>query len=366
MYPVSARWDNAIRVSHEVVSRVEVWRAGAFTGQTLQVLSGAVRLDEKSKMRRALQGFTVADVDLMPDDVEDALSPTSTDLKVFSGLRYSEGDTELVPVGVFRIETPSRDSLLGALRIEAGDYSGVLARARFVKPWNVPKGALVVAQITSMVLDVLPWVEVVDLTGSRATHPGGVFERERWDSIENLATSIGADVAFDPDGRCIIQPVPTLDTEADWLVDADSETAVLLDAGLSLSVEGVYNAVTATSSDAGTAPVSATVYQSTGPLAYVAGFKQPRFYSSPVLKTTAQCVSAARSILARSLAYAQKIAPVAAPNPALDVGDTLAVALPGRDPVMRLLSGATIPLTADAMPLDVRTEADAIVLDEGA
>lgn len=364
-YPVSARWDKAIRQSHEVVSLVEVWRGGVNTGLTLGGIEGQVRLDETSKMRRALT-MSAADVDLMPDDITDTLSPTSTDLKVFSGVRYTEGDTELVPLGVFRLETPSRPSLLGELRIVAGDYSGVLARARFVKPWNTPKGALVVDQITSMVLDVLPWVEVVDLTGSKATHPGGAWERERWDSIDDLATSIGADVAFDPDGRCIIRPVPTVAATPDWTVDANSETAVLLDAGISLSVADVYNAVTATSSDPGTTPVSATVYQSTGPLAYVAGFKQPRFYASPVLKTSAQCASAARGILARSLAYAQKLAPVAAPNPALDVGDTLAVTLPGKDPVFRLLAGATIPLGQGPMPLDVRTEADALTDSTGA
>jgi hypothetical protein len=235
-----------------------------------------------------------------------------------------------------------------------------------VKPWNTPKGARVIDQITAMVLDVLPWVEVVDLTGSRVTHPGGAWERERWDAIDDLATSIGADVAFDPDGRCLIRPVPTIAAEPDWTVDADTETAVLLDAGISLSVEGVYNAVTATSSEAGATPVSATVYQSRGPLAYVAGFKQPRFYASPVLKTQAQCVTAARGILARSLAYSQKLAPVAAPNPALEVGDTLAVILPGKEPVYRLLSGATIPLGPGPMPLDVRTEADALVDETGA
>lgn len=362
MYPTSARWDAAIRTSHEVVSRVEVWRGGIFTGSTLAILGGEVGLDESSNVRRTLR-ITSADVDLMPDDLGALLSPVDTDLKVFSGVRYTEGDTELVPMGVFRLETPSRGSLASGLDIDGADYASVLQRARFLAPWNTAKGALVTAQIAAMVTEVLPWVEVVDLTGSRAASPGAVYEVERWDAIEELSKSIGAEAAFDPDGRLVIRPTPTVSTVAAWSVDSMTESSVLLDAGVSLSTANVYNGVVATSSDSEAPPVSATVVQSTGPLRWRSGFMQPRFYSSPLLKTTADCVNAATSILVRSLAYAQTLSPVSAPNPALDVGDTLAITLPGKDPVLRVLTRASISLGLSGMPLEVRMDVDAVDLE---
>lgn len=356
MYPVSGRWDDAIRVSHEVVCAAEVYRGGTSQGISLNVRGGTVRIDELSNVRRTLS-LACADVDLMPQLADDTLNPVDTDLKVWSGIRYAEGDTEMVPVGVFRITRPERSSLTGELAIEGVDYSGVLAQARFVVPWNTDAGASVVTEIAAMVWDVLPWVQVFDLTGSQATHPGGAWERDRWDSILQLADSIGADVAFDPDGAFIIRPLPTIAAQEDWLIDYGTESAVLMDAGVTVSSDGIYNAVTATGTDAGETPVSATVFQTAGPLAWRAGFKRPRFFGSPILKTTDECLAAAATVLARSLVFSQQITPTVAPNPALDVGDTLRILLPDRETEeWRLLSGASITLEPGPMPLVVRSE----------
>lgn len=362
MFPVSERFASAIRTSHEVVTVAEVWRSGAFTGRTLSILDGSVTLDESSKVRRALS-LSSSDVDLMPDDLAATLTPVDTDLRVFSGVRFTEGDTELVPVGVFRIETPSRQSLTSALSIDGADYSSVLAAARFVTPWNTAKGALITAQIAAMVTDVLPWVEVVDLTGSAAKSTGAVWERDRWDAVEDLAASIGAEAAFDAEGRLVIRPTPVVADAPVWEVDSMTETSVLLDAGVALSTSGVYNAVVASSSDADVPPVSATVYATDGPLAYRPGFKRPRFFASPTLKSYKQCVEAASGILVRSLAYSQQLTPQVAPNPAIDVGDTVSVQLPGRAPVLRAITRATIPLGMAAMPLEVR--ASVAIAEEG-
>lgn len=358
MYPVSARWDSAVRSSHEVVSHAEVWRNGVYTGLDLGITGGEVRLDESSKVRRTLS-LTSADVDLMPDDLAATLSPVDTDLKVYSGIRFTEGDVELVPLGVFRLETPKREGLASELAIEGADYSSVLAAARFVAPWNVARDTPIVDAIAAMVRDVLPWVDVIDLTGSDAVSYGQAFERDRWDAIETLAAGIGAEAAFDADGSLVIRPTPVVDESAVvWEVDSETETAVLLDAGLALSASGVYNAVVATSSDTDRPPVTATVYQSTGPLRYRDGFKRPRFYSSPLLRSVDDCVRAARSILVRSLTASQQITPTVAPNPALDIGDTIAIALPGREPVYRVLSKAEVPLGPGPMSLEVRVEVE--------
>jgi hypothetical protein len=263
---------------------------------------------------------------------------------------------------------PERPSIRShEVRLDARDYSYVIAAARFERPWNIGAGDLVTDAITELVLDVLPWVEVVDLTAStRRTRPA-TFERERWQAVTTLADSIGADVGFDPEGRLIIRPVPTIATEPDWTIDYGHGAAVMTDIGVGMSVEGLYNAVTATSSDSEQV-VSATVYQQSGPFAWRAGFKRPRFYASPMLRTVEDCESAATAILARSLALSQPLEPTSAPNPALEVGDTVAVLVPsptGPDLASRLVAGFTLPLGPGSMPLTVRTETDPTTDEEG-
>lgn len=367
MWDVSDRWDAVLRSSHRVVSRVEIWRSGVrvlLDGQPagMTVTGGSVRVDGTSKVRRALS-LESADTTRMPTEAGGILSPVDTDLKVFVGVEYTEGDEELVPVGVFRVSSVTRSSLNGGLSVTGQDYAGVCADARFVRPWNVPRNSYVTAQIAALVTDVLPWVEVVDVTGNRTRHPGGVFERDRWDAVLSLASSVGADVAFDPAGRLVIRPLPVLGDPPDWVTDHGTDQSVLVDASVSLTTDGLYNAVTATSSDSGTSPVSATVYQATGPLRWRDGFQRTRFYASPVLKTRQQCVAAARTVLARSAVLSQQVAPVSAPNPALDVGDTVLVPLPGQDPVSRLVSGLTLPLGPGPMPVTVRAPGDGVEME---
>ncbi len=361
MWPVSDRWGDLLATSHVVQARAEVWRAGSPTGVELGVIDGSVRADETSKTRRQLT-LNVADVDLMPSLLGDLLAPVDADLVVYRGMVATDGVLEEVPVFTGRLTSPSTQGVYAALSLPGDDYSGVLARARFVRPWVTPAGSRIVDEIARMVHDVLPWVDVIDLTGSAVRTKIATWDLERWDAIESLASSIGAECYFGPDGGCVLRPVPVVGSQtvadADWVIDS-GETSVLLDYGRSMDVSGVYNAVVATSSDTNHPNLTAVAYQSTGPLAWRAGVKFPRFYASPLLATTAQCASAAKAMLARSLAYSVVVSPTVAPNGASDVGDLVALQLPDEaSPTLRVLSGFTLPLGLDAMTLMLRTDAD--------
>lgn len=368
MYPTSARWDSALRTSGRVVTRCEVWRSGSpvLTDGVPTVLKlaagGEVRVDESSDVQRALTA-SIGDSTLMPTDTESLLAPIDTDLRVWAGVQYTESDTELVPVFTGRLVTPRRPTLWShELSLDARDYSYVLAKARFVTPRNIAKGQLVTDVIADLVTEVMSWVEVIDLTGFQNSTGALTFDRDRWDAIKQLATGIGAVAYFDCEGRFIIRPDAVIADVPDWTVDRGLPTSVLSDLAMSMSSERVYNAVTATSSDPDGPVVSATIYQKTGPFRWRDGFQQPRFYASPLLRTTAAAKAAATTILARSLALSQPLEPVAAPNWALDVGDTVAVHVPsagGFDLALRIVAGFTLPLGPGAMPLTVRDIADA-------
>ncbi len=368
MWDVSARWDSAVRVAHEVVVVAEIWRDGVRQtlpdGSTsLSVTGGSVTVDESSNVRRSCS-VTLSNVELSPVLATDLLSPFGTDIRIYQGVRYTQGDTELVPVIHARIGNAGQTNYLAPVSITADDYSKVMQDARFLAPWTTPAGNLVTTEIRNMVLDAAPLTTVIDLTGSTAKTSAASWDRDRWNAILKLSDSIGADTYFDPLGRLIIRPTPlvTAASAAVWTVDAGSSTAVMTDVATALSSDRVYNAVVASSSQPGVV-ASALAYQQSGAFAY-SKFKRPRFYSSPFLSTIGQCQSAAAAILARGVAFARQISPTAAPNPALEVGDVITVVMPANTAGVvitekRIVSKVRIPLGPGPMSLETRVGIDA-------
>lgn len=363
MWAVSDRWDAVWRAGGSVVTVAEVWRAGARQtlpdGSTsLQLTGGTVTVDESSKVRRTLTA-TVGNVDLDPVSAADLLSPFGTDVKVWSGITYADGTTELVPVGVFRITTPGRSGVLADLAVTGADYSKVLADARFLRPWVTPAGSLITDEVRRLALDAAPSLTFLNLSGSRARTAAVTFDKDRWDAVTSLAQSIGCEPYFDPNGTLVVRPVPTVTTTPVWACTSQAADANMVDVATGLSSDTVYNAVVATGATSGQAPVAAVAYQLSGPLAWSATFKRPRFYASPVLTTVQQCQSAAAAILTRSVAYSRTLSPQAVPNPALDVGDSITVTLPTGRTDVRVVTSIRLPLAPGPMALTTRVAADA-------
>lgn len=368
MWEVSDRFLDAVAASHEVVTRAEVWRDGAYV-QDLAVTGGSVTIDESSKVRRILD-LGAADIDLDPQSAEDLLSPFGTELRVYTGLRFVEGDTEEVPVGVFGITNAGRSGWLAELGLTAEDRSRAIADSRLIAPYTPATDATVLDAVTALASEVIADVEVYDLTEDiRATTsvvPKVTYERERWDAIEALVGGIGAEAVFDPEGRLIIRDVPQVDADSEpvWAVEANTDNAVMLDIATALSSDKVYNAVVASSSGDNDSPViTRVVYQQTGALRWRSGFQRPRFYASPLIKTAEDAVSAATSILARSLVYSQGVNLEALPNPALDAGDVITVTRPDGTSELRVVARIQLPLYLGAMSLDTRVAIDAASAD---
>lgn len=358
MWPTSARWDEQLRGAYEPTARAEVYHDGSYV-MDLALTGGDVRVSEGSRVRRQVS-LTSADVDLSPEDLYDLLAPDDTDLWVWAGVRYADGDEELVPVGWYRVSSLRRPSVYGPVEVDASDYSAVMAGARFLRPWSTPANRSIVDEIALMVHDVDPTIEVIDATDMYPVPRtrSAVWERDRWDAIEAIASGAGCEAYFDPARRLIVRPVPevTTDTAPVWACDAGTETAVMLDLGQGWEDAG-YNAVVASSSAAGTsAPVTAIAYASS----WRAGVKRPRFASSPMVTTTAEALRLARAILVRSAAWQRSLSPVAAPNWALDVGDPIAVTTLDGATETRIVTDLTIPLGQGTMPISTRVAVDAL------
>jgi hypothetical protein len=357
---VSERFLEALRGPHEATTRVDVFYAGILVEADLRVESGSVTIDEGSQVRRSAQ-LTISDPALDPAGVIDLLAPFGTELLIRRGITFGEGDEELIPLGVFRVDEAGRSGWNEGVTVQASDRSNAVAEARFLKPWNTPANSTVTAEVERIVRDVFPNVEFYSLIDDDAPTTAGTWERDRWEAIDRLSTAIGAELVFDPLGRAVLRDVPTTADEPVWTVDA-GERGVMIDVSTGISRADVFNAVAAIGESTEGAPaIVGYAYVSTGPLTWAGPFgKKPRFFTSQYITTVNQAQRAARGILARSTGFARTVNPTSIVNPALDAGDTINIVLPDGLVYKHVIRALTVPLgPAEALPITTR------VVDQG-
>lgn len=381
-WPVTDRFRTAVRSTHEMITEVDVLENGAVIRKGLPMVSGSVSLSEGSKIRRSLdlgipRKDTADGADLSPKDLDDLLSPIGRELAVRSGVRTSEGAEELAPVGIFGISTVSDGGLLDGVTLRGSDRVQTVMFDRFTSPRMVGRSQPCTSTISTFLTEVNPDWEVYNLSSRDSRPSSNTFDRDRWDAIASLATVIGADVAPDPAGRWIIRDspvVPSLD-DIDRAIAAGTRHVIearpgdggaLIDVGSSFSSEGVYNAlVVIATPEAGLPPIVATAYLTEGPLRWggPAGHR-PSFYASSFIRSRAQALSAAQSMLPQRAAFSRQLSPVLLPDPSIDVGDWVLIVEPDGTRTPSVVREATIPLTPDQMPVTVRVPGQ-VSVEEG-
>src|ERR1044072_2774627 len=105
MYPVSSRFLAALVESHQIATEVKLFRADGQV-EVLEHTGGSVTVDRGQGPRRTCS-VTVADTTLIPLTAKDKLSVYGAQLRISRGVRYPGGSTEMVPLGVFRIDQVS-------------------------------------------------------------------------------------------------------------------------------------------------------------------------------------------------------------------------------------------------------------------
>lgn len=329
----------------------------------LPIEDGTVQVDGSTPGARRTLSVTLGALPGMWDLV----STVGVELVASSILQAPNGDRVEIPQGVFPIDDLSLGyGVGGRVKITNNpDRWSWIKAGRFFVPRAAPAGMLARSAISSLLLETLPsGSTVTDTSTSTATVPAGVWDRDRDDTIENLATAAGVDVYFDRNGQPAIRNVPTLAQSAAWLVDA-SASGVLLDATRTRSRTKTYNVVVVTSSKADgsvlfdpvvvwdndpTSPTYAGPDPVNNPGAAGPFRVRPYFWSSPLLTDATQAAAAARTLLERVRGLAAQLDLTAVPHPGLEDGDVLSVVLPkeradiGRPVETHLADVITIPL----------------------
>lgn len=344
MFAVSARFLAAVTGSHGIATKARLVTTPGDTGadvagRELAVLSGRVTLDAQADIRGRLD-LTVAEP--WPTSFEvDQLVPYGSEIAVWRGVEFGNGDVERVPLGIYRVDTVEQgEAPLGELTVTAYDRMKGIVDARLLSPVQYTAGTTNGDVVEDLVTAVYPAavIEWDDASDAETLGRKLVVAEDRYAFLRDLAAGLGKVIYFDYRGVLVIRTPP--DPAAPVLDVAAGAGGVLVSARRLLSREGVYNAVAATGEAVDDEPPAFGVAYDDDPGSptYWDGpyGKVPRFYSSPFLTTDAKARAAARTVLLGNLGLPYAVDFSMVPNPALEPLDAVRVCYPpvldGRSP----------------------------------
>ncbi|WP_327222974.1 DUF5047 domain-containing protein [Streptomyces platensis] len=346
VYSVSSRFLAVLAESHTPVSEVTLLRAGGGV-ETLAITGGSVTVDRGQAIRRTCS-VTITDTSLIPRTASDKLSVYGSRLRISRGAQFADGSTELVPLGVFRLDSVDGDADEGPVTLAGKGLEAIVQDDKFTSPYRVSGTA--VGAVTALIQRSIPDAAVVNRATDAAIGPRTWdVEGDPWAAVQECATAIGAECYADADGVFIISELPDLLTVApEWTVAA-GEGGAYIKASRGMNSDGVTNGWLARgeNTETGTAPVSALVTDDdpTSPTYWAGPFgHRPAFYTSSTLTSVGAATSAATLKLRASKAPNATGDLSSLPNPALEPGDVLRVIYPDGTGELHQVQSFSVPL----------------------
>jgi hypothetical protein len=354
MRPVSDKFKAAVTQTHDIATLVEVLQDSVVIGTLNTVTAGTVTLDAKAQSRGRLDLTVIDDgtLHLVPTTSGDMLAPYGRELRVSRGVRYPDLTTELVSLGVFRIDDTNIEDTDSGLQIQVSgmDRSARVSDARFEAPYQIAAGTNLATAILALIQPVLPDL-VTSFVATAVTTPAVFAEEEgdRWELAQKLASDAGLRLYFDGDGTLVLDvdssgaPVVTI---------AEGPGGVLLSAARRWTSQGAFNRVIATGESTGIGTPVRGVATDTNPLSptyYFGPFgPRPRFYRSQFIVTAQQALDAATAMLSKELGTTQTVSFGSLVLPHLEPGDVARVTR-SRAGINEdnILDSLVIPLTYD-------------------
>lgn len=346
MYPVSDRFLARLAESHTPLTVVQLFLTDGRVID-LEHTGGSVTVDRAQAIRRTCT-VTCPDPSLIPRTPADELATYGAQLRITRGVTYGDGSQELVPLGVFRLDSVDGDVSMGPVTLAGKDRSVIVADDKFTAPYRAT--GTVVSAITALIQRSLPTADVIS-TIIDATIGSRVFdiEGDPWAAVQEIASAAGALCYANADGEFVIATLPDLATATPvWSVEA-AEGGVYLSGSRGMSSDGVHNGVLARGENTSdnVAPVSylAVDTDPNSPTYWSGPYgRRPMFYTSATLITTAAAQNAARLKLAEAKAPNASGDFSSLPNPALEPGDVLRVVHEDGSRELHQIASFTVPL----------------------
>lgn len=344
MYAVSNKFLRSIRSGGVLDIYCTAWQGTTFLGE-LPIVTGKVTVDgTKVAVRRTLDVTTTV-------DRWNLLDSYSVELRPYRGFRYSDGTSERVPLGVFRVDV--RKMVYGpngTLTLTCPDRFSTVAGAQFETPETT--SGLAVAEISRLMRGAftIPPTVITSAT-SRVDCTDSLFDRDRGKAVADLCDTAAAEAYFNVDGNVVIRNLPLLTRDTVWTVDVGGR-GVLVGGSKERSRQKVYSVVIVTAADVdGFAPFDPVTVEDTDPTSptYVGGNfgRVPYFYAAPEVADEVQARAAGLGFLEAQRGRGAKLLLEAVVNPALEAGDSISVVFDDGTSEVHILDGFTIPLSTD-------------------
>lgn len=344
MYDVSARFLRAVRGGGVIDIYCTAWSGTTFLG-AIPVLGGTVTVDaSKVSVRRTMTLETTA-------DQWDTLSGYGIELRPYRGVRYDDGTSERVPLGVFGVDDQSLAyGSDGKLTLTCGDRFATVQRAQFETPETTSGSAvseisrLVLAAFSSPPSSTISATSDVDCTDS-------LFDKDRAKAVADLCDTAACEAYFDVAGDLVVRDLPTLTSTPAWTVNT-GDKGVMTGAKKVRSRQKVYSVIIVTAADVdGFPPFDPVTVEDDDPTSptYVGGSfgRVPYFYAAPEIADEDQARAAGEGFLEAQRGRGAQLSLDAIVNPALEGGDVIAAVFDDGTTEMHILDGFTIPLTVD-------------------
>lgn len=333
MYPASAAFKSAVSTDHVVIAKAEVWNQDQKL-TTLNIDKGSVKVDAKSTIRRTCSVHLVTDRtadNLVPDTGFDTLTPFGNELRLYRGVRYSDGTEEYVPLGVFIMtDIDITDSNEGVeINIQGEDRSLKVSRNKWLEPYQVTNGSLEDA-IEDILRDRFDDIQTNFPTTNVSINQvllGAENENDPWKDAVELCELVGFDLFFDANGIATMRQFPNLDGSVVVASYREGDNNKIISIRRNISSKETYNGVIYTLEGSEvTTPVRVQAWDedTTSPTYRFGVFGEaPTFVTSNLLATEAQALSAAYALLNRYIGAQESISWNSIVDPTLDANDVV-------------------------------------------
>ncbi|MEU6674752.1 DUF5047 domain-containing protein [Streptomyces sp. NPDC046925] len=332
----SARLLAEIRGSHQIYSYVDVI-SPTQERMRLPAIGGEVSCDRTAAVRRTCKASCVDPSGLLtPSGPGSLLTPYGTELRPYRGVRYSDGTTDVLPLGVFRLAKVSVSDGTGGspdIQLDAYDLSRTVARDKFISPYVIAENTNVIDAIKSILERTFPDLSYDAISTTRTTTAPRLYDvgDDPWEAVTELAQSLGCDIYFDVEGWVVIAPPVDIDAlpSPDFQY-IEGEQCTMLDLSRVFTDEPGFNGVVLTGESPGDElppvravawdeePTSATYHL--GPYGEV-----PQFITDQLIKTTEEAQATADQLLRNLLGFSAQLSITGIVNPAYEAGAVIEV-----------------------------------------
>jgi hypothetical protein len=320
-----------IRKSHTAFSYVEVVTPDLEVTR-LQVIDGGVDVDRTAQIRRHITATcTDSTGALTPRTTGEILTPYGTELRAYRGVIYTDGTSELCPLGVFRLSMCTITAGIQgtvSIALEGYDRSRTVSRDKFIDPYTVPAGTNVLQAIKDIIKRTFPDAQYDAIDTDLTVTAPMLYDSgsDPWDAVTDLAMSMGCEIYFTVTGDIAISPPPDLAAlPAPDFTYVEGHGNTTLDLTRVFTDDPGFNGVIVTGESSGDEkpPVRGEAWDenpSSPTYRYGPYGEVPTFVTDSVVKTTEDAQKLAKSQLALLLGYTSQLTLTTIVNPSYEGG----------------------------------------------